>query len=53
VGSILGRPASYGDDDLDLIEESQGTTQKGTQASGGGPSIRDAINDGESKEMKK
>ncbi len=34
------------------IEESQGTTQKGTQAPGGGPSIRDAIDDGDLKEMK-
>ncbi len=31
------------------IEESQGTTQKETQEPGGGPSIRDAIDDGESK----
>lgn len=35
-----------------LIEESQGTTQRETHAPGGGPSIRDAIDDGESKKMK-
>lgn len=35
-----------------LIEESQGTTQRGTHPPGGGPSIRDAIDDGESKKMK-
>uniref|UniRef100_A0A0E0QJM3 Uncharacterized protein n=1 Tax=Oryza rufipogon TaxID=4529 RepID=A0A0E0QJM3_ORYRU len=35
------------------IEESQGTKHKGTQVPGGGPSIRDAIDDGESKKMKK
>ncbi len=35
------------------MEESQGMTQKGTQTPGGGPSIRDAIDDGELKKMKK